>query len=152
VNAVILGSPSSVANMCLCQGNNPLPTWTFGGSPVPYDMHWNGPGSTPTANEQGDIPVSNVTVPVFLACGTGDDIWPSCAYANVIKGELDSEAQPASGSAPPAHELERAPGGSHFVGLLVPYDPIEREPHAIVSELGRERMWPALLKFLASLQ
>jgi pimeloyl-ACP methyl ester carboxylesterase len=146
VDAVILGSPSSVANECRCAGPTMQPSWTINGSAVPTNPNWNFPSSSPysnppTANEAGTIEVESIDAPFFMACGTADSLWTSCPYSRLILNHLNPQDRAAD-------VLEVARGAGHDVGTLVPYEPIEREPNRAASERARERIWPQLIAFL----
>ena len=150
VHGVIANSPSDVSH-----GSYPRPgsaAWTFHGNPVPYTSAIVNP-NVPADDPAAAIPVQDIRGPVFLDCGTDDQIWASCAYALRIESHLT-----AARFAYP-HVLYRYQGAGHYVDLLVPYQPGE-----IVADLAKPigsgdtlladanahaRLWPQLLGFLA---
>lgn len=150
VHGVIANSPSDVSH-----GSYPRPgsaAWTFHGNPVPYTSAIVSP-SVPADDPAAAIPVQDIRGPVFLDCGTDDQVWASCAYALRIESHLT-----AARFAYP-HVLYRYQGAGHYVNLLVPYQPGE-----IVADLAKPigsgdtlladanahaRLWPQLLGFLA---
>ena len=107
----------------------------------------------PADDPAAAIPVQDIRGPVFLDCGTDDQVWTSCAYALRIENRLTA----AHFGYP--HVLYRYLGAGHYVNLLVPYQPGE-----IVADLAKPigsgdtlladanahaRLWPQLLGFLA---
>jgi dienelactone hydrolase len=157
VSGVIATSPSSVANQCNCAGSgqpkDALPTWVAArGEPaIPYYTGFNWPRGNkhhkynpPTANEHGTIPVQDIKGPVFLACGTDDEIWTSCDFSNLIMKALRNS--------PYVHKLDTVEGAGHFVGTVFPYEPSTGEYRAVANEHGREQIWPDILRFLKQLK
>jgi dienelactone hydrolase len=120
VHGVIANSPSDVSH-----GSYPRPgsaAWTFHGNPVPYTSAIVSP-SVPADDPAAAIPVQDIRGPVFLDCGTDDQVWASCAYALRIESHLT-----AARFAYP-HVLYRYLGAGHYVNLLVPYQPGEILPN-----------------------
>ncbi len=150
VHGVIASSPSDVSF-----GSYPGPgsaAWTLHGRPVPYTRAIVSP-NVRADDPAASIPVQDIRGPVFLDCGTDDQVWTSCAYALRIENQLT-----AARFAYP-HVLYRYEGAGHFVNLLVPY-----QPGGILSDLdepagqgstllananAHARLWPQLLGFLA---
>jgi dienelactone hydrolase len=149
VHGVIASVPNDAA-LCSypgCAG----PAWTLDGKPLPYTREFDNPH--PSDNPAAVIPVQKIHGPVFLDCGTDDQIWTSCAYAQAIQQHLT-----AAGDRYP-HVLYRYLGAGHFVGSLIPYEPSTPGP-ADPSDDGQgdtplanlnadARLWPHLLAFLA---
>jgi dienelactone hydrolase len=152
VHGVIASSPSDVSF-----GSYPRPgsaAWTFHGRPVPYTRT----SVISSANVAADdpaaaIPVQDIRGPVFLDCGTDDQIWDSCAYALRIENHLT-----AARFAYP-HVLYRYQGAGHWVNGLVPYEPgivslerakpIDSGDTLLADANAHARLWPRLLAFLA---
>lgn len=150
VHGVIASSPSD-----LSFGSYPRrgsAGWTFQGRPVPYstapgDLGW------PVDDPAAEIPVQRIRGPVFLDCGTEDQIWSSCAYALRIDSRLNAARFPYP------HVLYRYQGAGHHVNTLVPFEPGDgfadlTEPLAEGNTLfanadAHARLWPRLLSFLA---
>jgi BAAT / Acyl-CoA thioester hydrolase C terminal. len=97
------------------------------------------------------IPVAKIQGPVLLVCGTADQLWTSCAYAETIQDELT-----AAGDRYP-HVLYRYTGAGHFVNELVPYEPSQLQPQdgyglgaTLTANADADAgLWPNLLHFLA---
>ena len=149
VHGVIASSPSDISFASYPADN--AAAWTFRGRPAPYstarvDL---GPVDDPAA----EIPVSRIRGPIFLDCGTEDNLWSSCAYALRMVRRLDGVGFPYP------HVLYRYLGAGHHVNTLVPYQPGEgyadlTEPLAEGNTLfanadAHARLWPRLLSFLA---
>jgi dienelactone hydrolase len=150
VHGVIANSPSDVSFGSFPRGGSAA--WTLHGRPVAYARAIPSP-NVPAADSAAAIPVAEIRGPVFLDCGTDDQVWSSCAYALRIERHLT-----AARFAYP-HVLYRYQGAGHYVNGLVPYQPGE-----IVAELAKPigsgdtlladanahaRLWPQLLGFLA---
>ncbi|MBV9362999.1 MAG: acyl-CoA thioesterase/BAAT N-terminal domain-containing protein [Solirubrobacterales bacterium] len=149
VHGVIASSPSDLSFASYPTGK--AAAWTFQGRPVPYstarvDL---GPVNDPAA----EIPVQRIRGPIFLDCGTEDQIWSSCAYALRMVRRLKADRFPYP------DVLYRYQGAGHHVNTLVPYQPGEgfadlTEPLAEGNTLfanadAHARLWPRLLSFLA---
>jgi dienelactone hydrolase len=149
VHGVIASSPSD-----LSFGSYPSrgsAAWTFHGRAVPHSTA--GVDLGPVNDPAAEIPVQRIRGPVFLDCGTADEIWSSCAYALRIDSRLNAARFPYP------HVLYRYQGAGHHVNTLVPYDPGDGfadldEPLAEGDTLfanadAHARLWPRLLSFLA---
>jgi bile acid acyltransferase/acyl-CoA thioester hydrolase-like protein len=152
VHGVIANSPSDVSHASYPRGGSAA--WTLHGRPVPYtSASVISSANVPADDPAAAIPVAEIRGPVFLDCGTDDQVWASCAYALRIENRLT-----AARFAYP-HVLYRYQGAGHYVNGLVPYQPAE-----IVAELAKPigsgdtlladanahaRLWPQLLAFLA---
>jgi dienelactone hydrolase len=149
VYGVIANSPSDISFSSYPKEGSPA--WTFNGKPVPYSHTFS--SSTPTEDPAADIPVQHIRGPVFLDCGTDDQVWTSCAYAQAVQGRL------AAAHDPDPHVLYEYDGGGHFVGDPIPYQPVSptynntSEPEqgltALADYLADAQLWPHLLTFLA---
>ena len=134
VHGVIASSPSDVSFGSYPRAGSAA--WTFHGRPVPYtsaSVSANVPADDPAAA----IPVQDIRGPVFLDCGTDDQIWDSCAYALRIENHLT-----AARFAYP-HVLYRYQGAGHWVNGLVPYEPgwspRARQAHQLRRHASRRR-------------
>jgi dienelactone hydrolase len=149
VHGVIASSPNDVA-LCSypsCQGA----AWTLDGKPLPYTHQGDEP--YPSDTPAAVIPVQKIRGPVFLECGTADQIWTSCAFAQAIQGRLNA----AHDRYP--HVLYRYQGAGHGAGSLTPYEPISAGFADLNANSGGDsplantdamaRLWPQLLDFLA---
>jgi len=140
VGGVIASVPSDYSNGCFvphparCSGA----AWTFDGRAIP-----SAPVTYPAIAEfsRDRIPDERIRGPVFLVCGGVDAEWPSCLYAHDALRHLKGR--------PYAHELLEVPLGGHPVGGLLPNQPGGALWDTSADERGRERVWPALLAFLA---
>ncbi len=148
VHAVIASVPSDVANCSFsdCYG----PAWTLHGKPVPYTSEFD--DLQPIDNPGAVIPDQRIAGPVFLDCGTADQAWPSCPFAQAIKNVLDAHHDHW------AHVLYSCPGAGHGVGSLIPFEPYgpatvaaEGAPAYQADQEADGQLWPRLLSFLASL-
>jgi hypothetical protein len=63
------------------------------------------------------IPVQRIRGPVFLACGTADEVFPSCVHARAIINRLNAVHDRFW------HALHAYADAGHSVGSFVPYDP-----------------------------
>jgi BAAT / Acyl-CoA thioester hydrolase C terminal len=88
---------------------------------------------------------------VLLDCGTDDQVWTSCAYAQAIQRHLTAVSDRYG------HVLYRYLGAGHFVNSLIPYEPVSYG-YANLDGLGDTplanadadaRLWPEVLSFLA---
>ena len=150
VNGVIASSPSDVSFSSYPHAGSAA--WTFHGRPVPYTRLLLGP-NVPAEDPAAAIPVQDIRGPVFLDCGTHDEIWTSCAYALRIENRLT-----AARFAYP-HVVYRYLGAGHYVNLLVPYEPglvalelaepIGSGDTLLADANAHARLWPRLLAFLA---
>lgn len=149
VHGVIASSPNDVA-LCSypgCQGA----AWTLDGRPLPYTRQVDEP--YPTDTPAALIPVQKIRGPVFLDCGTADQVWTSCAFAEAIQSRLNA----AHDHYP--HVLYRYQGAGHGAGDLIPYEPISASTADLDGNIGGDsplansdaaaRLWPQLLDFLA---
>lgn len=144
VHAVIAMVPSDAA---ICSYPGCLgPAWTLRGRAIPYTRQFDNP--QPTDQPAAIIPVQRIHGPIFLACGTADQTWSSCAYANAIIDHLD-----ASHDRFP-HILHRYANAGHIVGSLVPDEPgwtdILNDPDPQADQQALQADWPRLLKFLSA--
>lgn len=149
VHGVIASTPSDVA-LCSYPGCGG-PVWTLHGKPLPYTSEFDDPD--PTDNPGAVIPVQKIHGPVLLDCGTSDQVWISCAFAQAIQRRLTADGDRY------AHVLYRYLGAGHFVNSLIPYEPISSEYlNANRNVLGATplanadadaRLWPEVLSFLA---
>lgn len=143
VHAVIAMAPSDAA---ICSYPGCLgPAWTLHGRAIPYTRQFDNP--QPTDQPAAIIPVERIHGPMFLACGTDDQTWNSCAYATAIIDHLDA----AHDGFP--HILYRYANAGHIVGSFVPDEPgwthlNDPDPQADQQALAAD--WPRLLKFLAT--
>ena len=141
VHAVIAMVPSDVA-ICSypgCQG----PAWTLYGHALPYTRQFDNPH--PTDQPAAVIPVQRIRGPIFLACGTNDQTWTSCPYADAIMAHLNA----AHDRFP--HVLYSYAHAGHYVGTLVPYEPqIAAGGADQVDQEALEADWPRVLNFLAA--
>ncbi len=148
VNAAIGMVPSDVANCSYpgCRG----PAWTFHGHAVPFTNEWDTPH--PADHPNAVIPVQRIRGPVFLACGTDDAVWTSCAYGRAIISHLNSVHDRFS------HVLYAYPGAGHGVGFFIPYEPMTTGPYYTgvlggtfeATQQAVARDWPRMLTFLAA--
>jgi dienelactone hydrolase len=138
VQAVVGSVPSNVSLCGLPLGSG-QPLWTFGGSGVPCTTILNDP--SPSDDPAAAIPVELIRGPLFLICGGLDSNWISCPYSAAMMARLKAHdhAYPDQ-----LHAYKRA---SHFVGGMVPYQPVA-PIRAVADERGREDVWPKVLAFL----
>jgi dienelactone hydrolase len=97
--------------------------------------------------------VQRIPGPVFLDCGTNDQIWSSCVYALRIEHRLNDAQFPYP------HVLYRYLGAGHHIDLLLPYqpgggfadlsEPLAQGDTLFANADARARLWPRLLSFLA---
>ena len=139
VHGVIATSPNNVA---LCSNRCQDAAWTLHGRPLPYTRAVDDPD--PTDNPAAVIPVQQIRGPVLLDCGTDDQVWTSCAFAQAIQSRLTADDDRY------AHVLYRYQGAGHGNGI-VPYEPIssaaaDQEPTGGDSPLAdvnaMARLWP----------
>ncbi len=133
--------------------------WTYDGKPVPYSSAFN--SDMPTVDPAAEIAVQQIHGPLLLDCGTDDQIWTSCAYAQAIQSRLTA----ARDHYP--HVLYRYSGAGHFVGQLIPYEPalFFGPTNGYVGDIplwsvqggtplanvnADARLWPRVLSFLSN--
>jgi dienelactone hydrolase len=147
VHGVIASSPNDSA-LCSYPGCTG-PAWTLHGKPLPYTKQFDNPD--PTDNPAAVIPVQKIYGPVLLDCGTDDQTWTSCTFAQAIQRHLTAVSDRY------AHVLYRYVGAGHFVGGLIPYEPTSYG-YTNLNGLGDTllantdadaRLWPEVLSFLA---
>lgn len=147
VRGVIASSPGNLS-LCSYPGCTG-PAWTLHGQPLPYTTQVDDPA--PTDNPAAVIPVQNIQGPVLLDCGTDDQTWISCTFAQAIQSRLT-----AAGDRYP-HVLYRYVGAGHLVGTLIPYEPISSAAASrgpgdtpLANTDADARLWPEVLSFLAN--
>jgi dienelactone hydrolase len=151
VHGVIASVPSDVVNCSYpdCAG----PGWMLHGDPLPYTLQYHDP--YPTDTPAAIIPVQRIHAPVFLDCGTDDQIWPSCPYAEAVQRHLTAARDRY------AHLLYRFVGAGHFVGTVVPHQPYQPAADdypavegdtSLANADADARLWQDLLSFLADPQ
>ena len=86
------------------------------GRALPYTRDFDNP--SPVDEPAAVIPDQRIHGPVFLDCAGNDQTWSSCPYADAIVHLLDIHRDPWK------HELHTYPTAGHFVGGLLPYEPI----------------------------
>jgi hypothetical protein len=100
-----------------------------------------------------DIAVEKIHEPILLDCGTDDEIWAACAYAQAIQHRLAA----AHDRFP--HVLYRYRGAGHFVNQLNPFEPGTvatakaedgNSDAPLANENADARLWPHVLSFLAN--
>jgi len=97
--AVVCGAPNAA-----------LPAWTLAGKPLVDDCF--GPPETMVPPD-AVIDVAAIGGPVVLACGTADQLWPSCEFAADIVDRRGRDQETG---------LARGKGADHYVSLP-PYTP-----------------------------
>lgn len=152
VHGVIASSPSD-----LSFGSFPVPgfpAWTYHGRAVPYFRGLANP-LVPTIDPAATIATRRIRGPIFLDCGTADFVWPSCSYAAAIQQGLTA----AHDQYP--HVLYRYRGAGHFVGSLIPYEPVSAKDSSyrngdgatpLANSNAEARLWPKVLEFLSGRQ
>ena len=118
VHGVIASTPSDVA-LCSFPGCTG-PAWTLHGKPLPYTSQVDSPA--PTDNPAAVIPVQKIRGPVLLDCGTDDQVWFSCAYAQAIQSHLTAAGDRY------AHVLYRYLGPATRSTSSSPTNPTKRTP------------------------
>ena len=116
--------------------------WTLGGKPLPYAAVPN--KSQPAEDPQAVIPVERIPAPVFLVCGSRDQIWSSCRSAHAIVARRNAHGGELT-------QLYVYPAGGHFVGtpsLVFQPGSLASDFFVPADERGREDLWPRLLAFL----
>jgi dienelactone hydrolase len=146
VHAVIASVPSNVA-LCSYPGCTG-PAWTLHGRPLPYTSEFDNP--SPADDPAAVIPDQRIQGPVFLDCGEADQTWTSCPFAQAILSLLDAHHDHWS------HVLYAYAGAGHFVGSLVPYEPLApasagSDPSYAADQEADALLWPHLLRFLGGL-
>lgn len=140
-NGAVCGIPrvTSVGGGSGCIG----PAWTIHGRAIPYSDLGGASNPHPFADERIDGPL-------FIDCGGGDQLWPSCPMAHAIVSRLR-----ARHFQHPVTFLDYALAG-HGVGSLLPYLPgrvasLEGQT-ANANQVADANGWPKLLRFLADLR
>jgi dienelactone hydrolase len=151
VHGVIASSPSDVSFGSYPRAGSAA--WTLHGRAVPYSKRRLLSPNVPVDDPAAAIPVQDIRGPVFLDCGTDDQLWSSCASALSIERHLTA-ARFAY-----LHVVYRYQGAGHLVDTLVPYQPGEILPdlaepigsgHTLLANANAHaRLWPQLLGFLA---
>ena len=77
---------------------------------------------------------------MLLICGEDDRRWPSCTYADTIAARRGER---------PYTQI-RVPRAGHYVGVVVPDEPIPAGGTQQDDAVGRLDDWPKLLRFLAA--
>jgi hypothetical protein len=88
---------------------------------------------------------------VLLDCGTDDQTWISCTFAQAVQRRLTAVGDRY------AHALYRYLGAGHLVGSLIPYEPTSygyanlsgRGDTPLANTDADARLWPDVLSFLA---
>ena len=85
---------------------------------------------------------------MLLDCGTGDQVWISCTYAQAIQRHLTAAGDRY------AHVLYRYLGAGHSVNALVPYEAGNANGNTLgdtpLANIDADaRLWPEVLAFLA---
>lgn len=147
VHGVIASSPTD-----LSFGSYPdrgSAAWTYAGKPVPYSLSFS--SDMPVVDPGAEIRVRQIHGPVLLDCGTDDQTWTSCAYAQAIQNRLNT------GHDPFPHVLYRYRGAGHFVGVLTPYEPglmlvsqVDQGDTPLANLDSDARLWPHVLRFLTN--
>jgi dienelactone hydrolase len=143
LHGAVAAAPTSVVNPP--QQGSRGEAWTLRGAPVPAipSRDFGVPG--PVDAQEAVIPVQRFSGPLLLICGTDDEIWPSCGYADAIE---------AHRSGPSDDVVVKVSAAGHGVASLVPYiseattGGLGGEP--VADGRGRARSWTALLDFLRS--
>jgi dienelactone hydrolase len=150
LHGVIAAAPTSVVNPPEPLSNSPA--WTFDGVGLPGISPADFGEPNPPDAQAAVIPVQQIGVPLLMICGTADDAWPSCPYADAIE-QRRSRGQAAT------DVVVRVPDAGHGVASLVPYI---SEASTVVfggenfggsplaDGAGRALAWAALLGFMAS--
>jgi dienelactone hydrolase len=147
VHGVIASSPNDVS-LCSYPGCTG-PAWTLHGKPLPYTRQFDNPD--PADNPAAVIPVQKIRGPVFLDCGTDDQTWISCTFAQAIQRRLTAAGDRY------AHVLYRYAGAGHLIGSLIPYEPLSYGYDSLLGSGSTPlantdadaRLWPEVLSFLA---
>ncbi|KQR16469.1 hypothetical protein ASF78_03570 [Cellulomonas sp. Leaf334] len=88
-----------------------VPAWTLGGQPLSPACVRAADGEPPAASA---VDVAAIAGPVVLACGTDDELWPSCSFMDDIvrrRGAAPTIAVPGDGA---SHYVAVAPGVPGF--------------------------------------
>ncbi|WP_029251895.1 acyl-CoA thioesterase/bile acid-CoA:amino acid N-acyltransferase family protein [Paraoerskovia marina] len=110
--------------------------WTYGGEPVD-------PGCSDRPTGGPEIDVESIAGPVVLACGTADEVWPSCRFQDDILGRLAPDEGRQIRSS--INEL-----AGHGIALP-PHTPLfgEDEPNRSATNAGRAVFWADVTEVLA---
>jgi dienelactone hydrolase len=129
------------------------PAWTYRGKPLPT---CSGIPTTACA-----IPIWRSAGPIFAVGGGDDKIWPSGLFVHEIAkamtehGRTDFTAltYPSAGHLLAQAVPPQLPVGSIGYGLIqTRYGPLDAGGSPLADELGLERSWPKLLRFLAGVR
>jgi dienelactone hydrolase len=149
VYGVIANVPSNVVYGCFgCYTSGAA--WTLDGKPIPFARLLG--GTNPTNAPRAVIEVEKIRGPLFLDCGGGDRLWPSCPQAHAVAAGLQNfrRRNPLT--------LLDYPDAGHGVGALVPYEPFTAGTNVALMAIGGDTatanwradadLWPHLLAFL----
>ena len=145
VHGVIASSPSD-----LSFGSYPVAgsaAWTYRGRPVPYSQAFSSVDQV--HDPSAEIAVQRIRAPVLLDCGSDDQVWTSCAYAQAIQRRLAGHHDRFP------HVLYRYRGAGHGVSFLFPYEPASggdddtQGDTELANPNADVRLWPHVLSFLA---
>lgn len=158
LKAVVAAMPSSVAWPGVANSAAMHPSWTVGGSPVPYLPYafaayakagifglYNGALPTLSQHPEAAIRVERISGRVMLICGEADRLWPSCEMADQIAQRLKARGRPAP-------IILRYNDAGHAV-----FGPPVAGPHDWLASLGgsadgnnaaRADSWPKVVTFL----
>ncbi|GAB2853359.1 hypothetical protein GCM10027024_31540 [Microbacterium insulae] len=118
-----------------------LPAWTLSGHPLVEDCF--GPEDTRIPASAG-IDVRAITGPVVLACGTEDQLWLSCEFADDILNRRELEQQTL---------LARGEGADHYVTMApyIPWPDLTDDPSTLAeSHTVRVELWQSINETLAA--
>jgi dienelactone hydrolase len=129
--------------------------WVVPGYPDARQPAWTLAGKryvgVPSTGSLSAIPVERIAGPVFVVGGGDDQLWPSASSVRTIVDRLHSHGR---------RDVTGLiyDGAGHLVGTAVPTQntaptsiPLGWGGSPQADEHGRERSWPKLLRFLASL-
>lgn len=133
IAGLILGVPSYVVVQAWPRDGA---AWTLGGEPL--TSH---PDGWPTGDFPLDppaaIPLEQFPGPVLLVAGGNDTVWPSSAFARVIRRRRDAAGRTT--------ELLDYPAAGHAVGRLLNLAEEAAEPADFAA---RQEVWPQVIAFL----
>lgn len=118
-----------------------LPAWTLAGHPLVEDCFDPEDSRIPAS---AAIDVSAITGPVVLACGTEDQLWPSCEFADDILNRRGREQQTL---------LARGDGADHYVAIppYTPWPDLTDDPSTLAaSHTVRIEFWQTIADTLAA--